>query len=420
MSTLGISKIITSQLQRGFTLANSSLRLMDMLQHQHRMVTVTIPYNDGEIKGYRVQHNNILGPYKGGIRIASHVNPELLLSLATWMTIKCSLLNLPLGGGKGGICIDPEDVSPSEMERIIKEYTRGISPVIGGTLDIPAPDINSTSQMMDWMFDSYQETTGVLDKNVVTGKTLEYGGLAGRTAATGIGAYQALHSYLEYTNKFPQGLSFCIQGLGNVGYHLAKKLIENGDRMVGAGDLRGYYTNTDGLSLSSGFNDSDTVSKEDFFQTPCDVMILAASQLQVDKEVSEKLQTSIILEAANGPLDPEADKVCQTRNIAVIPDILVNSGGVQASYYEMLQGEGKCSNGYIGGGVGDIGVGSGGEPWSETIVNHKLTEKMSKVTTNVLERRRSLRQEFNNDHISLRDASYVLALENLETVLKRA
>ena len=396
----GISKIITNQLQRGFYLANSSFKLQETLQHPDRIVSVSIPYNNTTIQGYRVQHNNLLGPYKGGIRIASHVNPELLSSLAKWMTIKCSLMELPLGGGKGGICLDPEGVSPSEMKRIIDAYTRGISPVIGGDMDIPAPDINTTAQMMDWMVNAYRDSTGVYDKNVVTGKTIDYGGLAGRMEATGNGAYQALHSYLNLSEESCKQIDFCIQGLGNVGYHLAKKLIDNGYRMVGAGDLRGYYANPSGLSLSSLVDNSESVdvaiSREDFFKTPCDVMILAASQLQVDKEVSQNLQTSIVLEAANGPLDTEADLVCKERDIVVIPDILVNSGGVQASYYEMLQTD---------------------DTWDVDVVNQRLDYKMDKIITDVVQRQQRLQQQF-REEVTLRDASYVIALENLESVLR--
>ena len=425
-----LRNLIRSQLERGFRVADTTKTLRSRLLRADRMVTINIPHplKPGRtIQGYRVQHNNLLGPYKGGIRITGSVCPDELLSLASWMTMKCSLFGLPLGGGKGGINLDLTELEGGdgvELEKIVRTYTRGISPLIGDNIDIPAPDINTTSMMMDWMFEEYN--TGFYGNNfsewehVVTGKSVDCFGLPGRTEATGVGVYQVLESYLALHDTQVLGKTFCIQGLGNVGYHLAKKLLSRGAILVGAGDLNGYYVPKnegykrqgpnrcldleDVLSVGPESEGCKNISKREFLQTPCDIMILAASHLQIDREKAEKLQCQIVLEAANGPLDMEADKICRERGIVVIPDILANGGGVQASYYEMSQTLDMTV---------DIDIIVDNNSRVDNL--GRLTDKMERVTSRVIEKHQQLQTTGN---YSLRDASYCIALDNLERAWK--
>ena len=403
--------MIQAQLYRGYKLAETTPGLVECLNNSYRLIQVSIPVEDSSsgsggdtVMGYRVQHNNLLGPYKGGIRMTPTVCPDELLSLATWMTMKCSLFGLPLGGGKGGIQIDPSKYSQQQLKDIITKYTKGLQGVIGDGRDIPAPDINTNSQMMDWMYQAgYTFGEGV---NIVTGKSLEGGGLAGRTEATGIGVFSALEAYLDSKGKTLAGKTYCLQGMGNVGYHLAKKMESAGAVLVGAGDIRGYIIGTSlGVDEVNNCLDMDEgitkFSKKQFLQTPCDIMVLAATHQQVDKTIAENLSCDLVLEAANGPLDTEADRVCRDRMIDVIPDILANGGGVQASYYEMLQGGGKWN-----GETGNIA--------SKREVCATLEDKVKRVTNRVIEH-----NKLSVSGNSLRDSSYVLALENLEKAYLR-
>ena len=310
-------------------------------------------------KGYRVQHNNILGPFKGGLRFYYNVYLDECKALATWMTLKCSLQNIPFGGAKGGIKFDKRLYSTNEIEKISKEFCKAIYKYIGSDIDIPAPDMGTDSQIMDWMVNQYQSMnlTNQHDCAMFTGKSIACGGSLGRTVATGLGVVICIREYLKRYKINPIGLKYIIQGFGNVGSNVAILLEEMEMICIGIGDNSGYYL----CNNKSGFNIKDVlkyvnninninpnksledyinnvvISKEKFFSTQCDIIVPAALELQIDKTIAEKINCKLIVEAANGPLDLDADKILDNKKIIVIPDILANSGGVIVSYFEWLQ-----------------------------------------------------------------------------------
>ena len=412
-----ISQLVGKQISRGYNVSQTNPVFQMIFNECNNVVEVNIPIKlengtHENIVGYRAQHNNILGPYKGGIRYVSNLHVDDTTTLAKWMTIKCALQDLPLGGGKGGIRFDPNDPKYTErdIKRITKAYTQQLVEHIGPDKDIPAPDINTTSQMMDWISEEYCRLTRSEDINVVTGKTLINGGIQGRTEATGNGIMFSIEKWCEINNFDLQGKSFIIQGFGNVGYHIAEKLQENGMRMVGVGDHTGYIrTNTEiDIAHLSGFlkkyplskyaqvNDRftksvtvDAVTKSDFFKTPCDIVILAAKELEITKENAGDLNCKLVVEGANGPVDMAGDSILSEKNIPIIPDILANSGGVQVSYYEYIQNQERTRHSY-------------------KFVNKMLKDKMYSTTENVLETAAI------ND-ISLRDACYKISLDRLQS-----
>ena len=423
---MSLSRLIQSQLSRGYGLAQTPEKLQYILNNNQRVMETQIRLSNNDIiNGYRVQHNNLLGPYKGGTRITANVNREELSSLATWMTLKCALFDLPLGGGKGGLALDPRKYSLEMIEEAVRKYTREIRPIIGGKIDVPAPDVNTDARTMDWMFDEYhrvereartynrtrllEELEITLDKNVVTGKSLDNYGLPGRTEATGHGVLYSLLTYLDSINPTKgdenlMGKTFCIQGYGNVGYHLAKKLERFGAVMVGVADESGYFQGTYGREIpvkkdtmemvfSKKHKIASRVPKELFFKTPCDIMILAACQLQVDKDIASNFDCEVVLEAANGPLDLEADSVCSERDIPVIPDILANGGGVQASYYEMLQGN--------------------------RVIGFTREEVLSRLELDIKDTTNRVLNLAGERDVRFRDAAYILALEKLERAFEK-
>ena len=381
---------------------------MTLLSQPNQEIITNFPVkmDTGEIrlfKGYRVQHNNILGPYKGGLRFNQGVYLDECKALASWMTLKCALQRLPFGGGKGGIKFNPNEHSEGELERISKGFCRALGPYIGPDKDIPAPDMGTNSQIMDWMTHMYQAMNQTHNSGVFTGKSIECGGSCGRSAATGQGLVFCLQEWARMNEVELKGKSFIIQGYGNVGSHTAILLTHLGMSCVGVGDHTGYLASEEGFNCYKlkkyveknkslkGYNFGKKISKEEFFSLDCDVLIPAALELQIcGRTMASQVKADVILEGGNGPLDIEADKYFQEVGKIVIPDILANSGGVVVSYYEWLQNRRF-------------------EYWSENKVVSKLKEKMTELYEEVA-------MTADCHKCTLREAAYLIAIRHLQTV----
>jgi glutamate dehydrogenase (NAD(P)+) len=320
------------------------------------IVNFPVKLDSGEyrlFKGYRVQHNNVLGPYKGGMRYHHEVTLDEIKALGAWMTFKCALHDIPFGGAKGGIKFSPRDFSAGELERITRRFTYALGSNIGPEHDIPAPDVGTNAQVMVWMMDTYMSLSGGdqthAARGVVTGKSISTGGSHGREQATGQGI---VHCVTEWArdNRFElNGATFSVQGFGNVGSNTAKILARTGATLTAVGDWKGYIANAEGINpfkLSEhvvrtgsvvGYPGTHEITRDEFFATQVDVFIPAALELEVGPAEARALRCKVIVEGANGPTHPRAEPILQEKGIALIPDILANSGGVAVSYYEWLQ-----------------------------------------------------------------------------------
>lgn len=330
--------------------------ITEYLKRIERALIVSIPIkmDDGSIKifeGYRVHHSTVRGPGKGGIRYSPHVYLDEVKALATWMTWKTSLLNLPLGGAKGGVCVDPKKLSKAELERLTRRYTAEIINIIGPDIDIPAPDVNTNAQIMAWIMDVYSMQKGRSVPGVVTGKPIEIGGSVGREPATGMGLYFVLQALCEKLNLKLKDLSIIVQGFGNVGGTIAELLYNHGCKILAISDIStGLYCG-DGLNIENLLkwtkegnylkeykdNNYKLISNDELLTSKCDVLIPSAIENQITDKNADKIKCKIILEGANGPTTPEADKILYKKGIHVLPDILANSGGVCVSYFEYIQ-----------------------------------------------------------------------------------
>jgi len=313
-------------------------------------VECNIRMDDGSVGtyiGFRVQHDNSRGPYKGGLRYHPTVDLDHTQALASLMTWKTAVVDIPYGGAKGGIAVDPHQLSKLELERLTRKFTQGIREMIGDRLDIPAPDVNTNAQVMAWLMDEYSKFHG-FTPGVVTGKPVELFGSLGRGEATGRGVVIATEEYLKTQNKTVDGATFVIQGFGNVGSHAARILHEMGGKVVAIGDhTKSLYDET-GLNIPAAIAhvadhrtleqlDGPTIGNDELLTKPCDVLIPAALGGVIDADVAGALQTNLIVEAANGPTTPEGDAVLIERDIPVLPDIYANAGGVTVSYFEWAQ-----------------------------------------------------------------------------------
>lgn len=330
--------------------------ITEYLKRIERALIVSIPIkmDDGSIKifeGYRVHHSTVRGPGKGGIRYSPHVYLDEVKALATWMTWKTSLLNLPLGGAKGGVCVDPKKLSKAELERLTRRYTAEIINIIGPDIDIPAPDVNTNAQIMAWIMDVYSMQKGRSVPGVVTGKPIEIGGSVGREPATGMGLYFVLQALCEKLNLKLKDLSIIVQGFGNVGGTIAELLYNHGCKILAISDIStGLYCG-DGLNIEKLLkwtkegnylkdykdNNYKLISNDELLTSKCDVLIPSAIENQITDKNADKIKCKIIVEGANGPTTPEADKILYKKGIHVLPDILANSGGVCVSYFEYIQ-----------------------------------------------------------------------------------
>ena len=353
------------------------------LRHPKRELIVSIPVrmDDGSVEvftGYRVQHNITLGPAKGGIRYHPDVTLDEMRALAMWMTWKCAVVGFPYGGAKGGVACEPTKLSQQELERLTRRYTSEILGMIGPEKDIPAPDINTNSQVMAWIMDTYSVDRGYSVPGVVTGKPVVLGGSLGREEATGRGVFFTLLNTLKHLDQSIEEKKVVIQGFGKVGSVVAKLLHQEGAKIMAISEVDGGIYNPKGLDperITShkreagsvvGFKDAEFITNEELFKLECDILIPAATEEQITKENAPQIKANIIVEAANGPTSPPADKILKSRKILVVPDILANAGGVTVSYFEWVQG----MQGYF---------------WSEREVNLKLRDIMTRAFHRVLD-----------------------------------
>ncbi|MBA2663848.1 MAG: Glu/Leu/Phe/Val dehydrogenase [Bradymonadaceae bacterium] len=320
------------------------------------IVNFPVKMDDGNFKlftGYRIQHNNIMGPYKGGLRYHHEVTLDEVKALAALMTYKCALLEVPFGGAKGGIRLHTREHSTSELERITRRFTHDLGNNIGPEYDIPAPDMGTNSQMMVWMMDTYMNMHNLSDKNaqrrIVTGKSLTSGGSRGREKATGQGVVYCIQEWADERGFRLDGCSYTVQGFGNVGSHTAQILSRLGAVLVAVQDHTGSLYNPEGIYPRklidyvqthggiAGYAGAQAISDEEFWAADCDICIPAALELQITAEIARNLKCRMIAEAANGPTTLEAEAVLRERNIEVLPDIMANAGGVVVSYFEWIQ-----------------------------------------------------------------------------------
>ena len=404
-----LNAIVIQQLDKAAKVVGLSPEIELILSQPKNEVMVHFPVrmDDGAyqlFKGYRVQHNNILGPYKGGIRYHEEVSLDELKGLAAAMTWKCALHDIPFGGGKGGIKFNPRLHSAAELERITRRFTHALAGVIGPEFDIPAPDMGTGAQTMVWMMDTYMNVVGVLDKNamrrVVTGKSLSAGGSHGREAATGQGAVHCIVEWARDRRFDLTGKTVAVQGYGNVGSHTARLLSKLGVSLVATGDYKGYIHNPEGINTHKladhvartgsvvDYPHGRPISRDDFFAVECDIFVPAALELEIGEREARALRAKVVVEGANGPTYPEGDAILQARGIAVLPDILANSGGVTVSYYEWLQNKRS-------------------ERWDTEEVEARLERRMKRTYAMV----RDLAHE---RRIDTRTAAYAIGLDRIQ------
>ena len=375
------------------------------LEMPDRELKVEIPFrkDNGEIDsvvGFRVQHNNTRGPFKGGIRYHHHVDIEEVRSLATLMTWKTALIDIPYGGGKGGIGINPGDYSKTELERISRKFFRAIDPIIGVNIDIPAPDVNTNAQVMSWFMDEYSQTHGYTP-GIVTGKPLELGGSEGREAATGRGTAIITREAAEKWNIDLKGAKVVVQGFGNVGSYAAKFLHEYGCKIIGVSDISGGLYEPGGFDVDKlfdynyehrtidGYQQGKKITNEELLALECDFLIPAALGSAINEQNVDSLNCKIIIEAANGPVTGEAADKLWKKKIAIIPDILTNAGGVTVSYFEWVQNLQQFK-------------------WPESEINEKLEQKMVNAFNEVY----AVKE---NKKVPMRIASFMVAIDRVST-----
>jgi len=343
-----------SQVDRVVPYLGNQARWVETLKRPKRALIVDVPIelDNGTVahfEGFRVQHNLSRGPGKGGVRYHPDVTLEEVMALSAWMTVKCAAVNLPFGGAKGGIRVDPKQLSQKELERMTRRYTSEIGLIIGPQKDIPAPDVNTNGQIMAWMMDTYSMNTGSTSTGVVTGKPLHLGGSAGRIKATGRGVFVTGREAARRIGLDLNGARVAVQGFGNVGGSAAELFGQAGAKIVAAQDHTGTIYNAKGFDLAeliphvnntggvAGFKGADVLKPEEFWDVDCDILIPAALEGQITEERARRIKAKMVLEGANGPTVPKADDMLFERNILVVPDVICNAGGVTVSYFEWVQ-----------------------------------------------------------------------------------
>lgn len=380
-----------------------------VLTHPKRQIIVSCPVqmDSGEIEvftGYRVQYNISLGPAKGGIRYHPDVTLDEVKALAAWMTWKCALVEIPFGGGKGGIVCDPSRLSRRELELLTRRYVAEIVDAIGPEKDIPAPDVNTNEQIMAWVMDTYSMHVGYTTTAVVTGKPLPLGGSLGRREATGRGVMITAREIARHLGFSLEGARVAIQGFGNVGSVSADLMTQHGARVVAVTDWMGGVYNDTGIDIPrlidyasqrrtvAGFPGGDPIDRASLFGLDVDILVPAALENQITMENAHQVRAKVVVEGANGPTTPDAHRHLHGRGITVVPDILANSGGVTVSYFEWVQDR----HGYF---------------WSEQEVNTRLEDKMTGAVHAVLETAAKY-------HTDLRTAAYIVAVNRVATVTR--
>ncbi|MFE3973513.1 MULTISPECIES: Glu/Leu/Phe/Val dehydrogenase [unclassified Peribacillus] len=330
-----------------------SEEVFELLKEPLRMLTVRIPIkmDDNTTKiftGYRAQHNDAVGPTKGGIRFHPEVDEEEVKALSMWMSLKCGIVNLPYGGGKGGIICDPRQMSIGELERLSRGYVRAISQIVGPTKDIPAPDVYTNSQIMAWMMDEYSRIREHDSPGFITGKPLVLGGSHGREKATAQGVTICIEEAAKRKGIELKGARIIVQGFGNAGSFLAKFMHDAGAKVIGISDAYGAIYNQDGLDIDYLLDKRDSfgtvttlfdnkITNQELLEQDCDILVPAAISNQITKENAHLIKAQIVVEAANGPTTLEATKILTERNVLLVPDVLASSGGVTVSYFEWVQ-----------------------------------------------------------------------------------
>jgi len=389
-----------------------STEVYERLKDCDRVLEATLPVkmDDGSLhifKGYRAQHNNVLGPYKGGVRFHPEVDLDEAKALSIWMTIKCAVARIPFGGGKGAVACEPLQMSPQELERLSRQYIRSMAPILGARMDIPAPDINTNAQVMTWMVDEYCQLKGCGEPGMITGKPLVLGGSAGRETATGQGVMFAVREAAKALNFPLKNATLAVQGYGNVGSSAARFLVKEGCKLVAVADIFGGVYDEDGLDAEELYRycrqtgtvkdypeSKGSITTEELFALDCDIIVPAALENQITAEVASKIKARLIGEGANGPTTPEADEVLKEKGVFVVPDILANSGGVTTSYFEWVQ------NNYA-------------YYWTAEEVSRRLELKMVEAFSHVYE----YMQNFNKE-ITMREAAFMYAVQRLAEAMK--
>ena len=408
--TLNPFEIARKQVKTACDRLNADPAVYKILKNPQRALEVSFPVklDNGTVKtftGYRSQHNNAVGPYKGGVRFHPNVNFDEVKALSIWMTIKCCVAGIPYGGGKGGITLDPRDYSEAELERISRAYSEAISPLIGEKIDIPAPDVNTNGKIMSWMVDAYENIVKKSAPGVFTGKPVEFGGSLARTEATGYGVNFAAVQALEKLGKDVKGATYAIQGFGNVGYHTGYYAHKAGAKIVAVSTVDVAIYNENGLDMEALFKEYQAngfitnkagygkeISNAELLALDVDVLAPCALENQLTSENAGKVRAKIVVEGANGPTTPEADAILRQNGVLVVPDILANCGGVVVSYFEWVQN----LQGYY---------------WEFDEVQEKETVVLRRAFRDIW----NLAQEYDVD---LRTASYMMSIRRVEKAMK--
>ena len=403
-NNLGPWGIYLQQVDRVAPYLGSLARWVDTLKRPKRTLIVDVPIHldDGTVahfEGYRVQHNTSRGPGKGGVRFHQNVTLSEVMALSAWMSIKNAAVNVPYGGAKGGIRVDPRQLSIGELERVTRRYTSEIGIIIGPTKDIPAPDVNTNEQIMAWMMDTYSMNEGATATGVVTGKPIDLGGSLGRREATGRGVYTVGMEAAQHIGLDVSKARVAVQGFGNVGGIAGKLFAQAGARVVAVQDHGGTIYKESGLDVPAllahvaahgtvaGFTPAETLANDAFWDVDCDILIPAALEQQITKANAGRIKAKLVIEGANGPTTPEADDILQERNVLVLPDVIANAGGVTVSYFEWVQ---DFSSFF----------------WSEDEINARLVRIMKEAFAGVW--------NVAQDHkVSLRTATFIVACKRI-------
>ncbi|PKG24142.1 Glu/Leu/Phe/Val family dehydrogenase [Niallia nealsonii] len=377
-----VLKSTQTVIQKALSKLGYSDEVYELLKEPIRMMTVKIPVrmDDGTVKiftGYRAQHNDAVGPTKGGIRFHPHVTEKEVKALSIWMSLKCGIVDLPYGGGKGGIVCDPRDMSFRELERLSRGYVRAISQIVGPTKDIPAPDVFTNSQIMAWMMDEYSRIDEFNSPGFITGKPLVLGGSHGRETATAKGVTICIREAAKKKGISIEGARVVVQGFGNAGSFLAKFMHDAGAKIIGISDAYGALHDPEGLDIDYLLDRRDsfgtvtnlfnkTITNQELLELECDILVPAAIENQITEKNADNIKASIVVEAANGPTTLEATRILTEKGVLLVPDVLASAGGVTVSYFEWVQN----NQGYY---------------WTEEEVEERLEKVMSKSFENIYE-----------------------------------
>ena len=380
---------------------------MKQISVPNREVHISIPVkmDNGEMRifeGYRVEHNNARGPYKGGIRYHHDTDINEVKALAFWMALKCAVANIPMGGGKGGVTVDPKTLSKNELENLSRGWVRGLVEILGPKKDVPAPDVNTTPEIMSWMSDEFSKISGDTTMATFTGKPVDKGGSEGRGPATGLGGFYVFDCLRKKYNV-AEGSKIVIQGFGNVGGNAAEIFAAHGYKIIAMSDSKGGVVKDDGIDIKAleewkktngslaGFPGSRNVTNAELLELECDVLVPAALENQITEENADRIKAKLIVELANGPITSAADEIFYKKNIPVIPDILANSGGVTVSTFEWEQN-------------------LKGEHWAEADVFTKLKEILDRESLVIYEKSISAKTD-------LRRSAFIIALERISKAM---